>query len=118
MDANHKVSTKIVRFYERYPWTLENDLKHKDDEISYFAVTYSQQRKQVLAVYDGYFNASDDSVLVKRVPTLNDEMIELRPILGAVEVNDMLELSYDFNRTNQTYYDGLVMADQFKDQLQ
>ena len=29
----------------------------------------------------------------------------------------MLSLSYDFNRTNQTYYDGIIVANQFKPHL-
>lgn len=118
MDDRHQTYPKLIRLYERYPWTLENDLKHKDDEISFFAVTYSKQRQQVLAVYDGYFNASAEVTNRRAIPTLDGEMVELRPMMGAFPVNDFLELSYDFNRTNQSYYDGLILASQFSNRLQ
>ncbi len=31
MTRDHQASAKLVRLYERYPWRLDNHLKHKDD---------------------------------------------------------------------------------------
>jgi hypothetical protein len=39
-------------------------------------------------------------------------------MLGAYPTTDFLEISFDFNRTNISRYDGIILADQFRDHLQ
>lgn len=56
MDSNNVATARLERLYERYPWRLENYLKHKDHDMNFFAVPYSSDGLQFVAVYDSYFD--------------------------------------------------------------